>query len=218
LFTGIIEDLGIIKRVKRLPQGARLAIATSLPLARIRIGDSIAVNGCCLTVVAKGRGNLAMDVSAESLRRTVLGELEPGARVNLERCLTLGKLIGGHLVAGHVDGVGRIVAIKPEGDSRLYTFEVGASEARYLVEKGSVTIDGISLTVFGIRGRRFNCALIPHTLRVTTLGFKQAGDRVNVESDMLMKYVERIVTMRPANGRAKTPRAATLEFPQGGQS
>ncbi|MGH7985226.1 MAG: riboflavin synthase [Candidatus Binataceae bacterium] len=196
MFTGIIEDLGTIESVKRSSSGATLTIATALPLARISIGDSIAVSGCCLTVIAKSRGTIAMDVSAESLRRTALGALEAGGRVNLERCVTLGKLIGGHLVAGHVDGTGRIVAIKPEGDSRLYTFECGSKEARYLVEKGSVTLDGISLTVFGIRGRRFTCALIPHTLRVTTLGFKRPGDKVNVESDMLMKYVERIVGAR----------------------
>ncbi|MGH7932881.1 MAG: riboflavin synthase, partial [Candidatus Binataceae bacterium] len=128
--------------------------------------------------------------------------------VNLERCLTLGKLIGGHLVSGHVDGVGRIVSIKPEGDSRLYVFEVGAREARYLIEKGSVTIDGISLTVFGIHGHRFSCALIPHTLKVTTLGIKGPGAVVNVESDLLVKYVERVVGGRTTNGRRAKPAKA----------
>ena len=148
-----------------------------------------------------------MDISAESLRRTTLGELEPGDRVNLERCLTLDKLIGGHLVSGHVDGVGRLVTIKPEGDSRLYTFEVPAAQARYLIEKGSVAIDGISLTVFAIRGRRFSVALIPHTLKLTTLGFKRPGATVNVESDMLVKYVERMLGAVPgaraSNGRKR---------------
>jgi len=134
-----------------------------------------------------------MDVSAETLRRTILGELQPGDRVNLERCLTLNKLLGGHLVSGHVDGIGRIVSIKPEGDSRLYTFEVGANESRYLIEKGSIALDGVSLTVFGIRGGRFKVALIPHTLKMTTLGYKQVGSSLNVESDMLVKYVERIL-------------------------
>jgi len=141
----------------------------------------------------KARGTISMDVSEETLRRTGLGDLQAGDRVNLERCLTLDKLIGGHLVSGHVDGVGRIVAIEPEGDSRLYTFEIPAAQAHYLVEKGSVTIDGISLTVFNIRGRRFTVALIPHTLKMTTLGFKGVDDRVNVESDMMVKYVERII-------------------------
>jgi riboflavin synthase len=178
-----------------------LAIRTALPLARVTIGESIAVSGCCLTVTRKSRATVAMDVSAETLRRTILGTLQPGDRVNLERCLTLDKLLGGHLVSGHVDGVGRIVSIEPEGDSRLYTFEVGANEARYLVEKGSVAIDGISLTVFGIRARRFKVALIPHTLKMTTLGHKGPGSPVNVESDMLVKYVDRIIGGRLGNGR-----------------
>jgi riboflavin synthase len=205
LFTGIIEDLGAVASIKHVDGGVVIAIRTRLPLARITIGESIAVNGCCLTVTRKARGTFSADVSAESLRRTVLGDLQPGDRINLERCLTLEKLLGGHMVSGHVDGVGRIAAIEPEGDSRLYTFEVGALLARYLIEKGSVAIDGISLTVFDIRSRgsagrakgagaafTFKVALIPHTLAVTTLGFKRPGDRVNVESDLLVKYVERV--------------------------
>lgn len=193
MFTGIIEDLGTITAIKRSSQGAVVTIRTALPMARIKLGDSIAVNGACLTVTVKARGAISMDVSEETLRRTGLGDLQTGDRVNLERCLTLDKLIGGHLVSGHVDGVGRIVAIEPEGDSRLYTFEIPAPQAHYLVEKGSITLDGISLTVFKIRGRRFTAALIPHTLKMTTLGFKRVGDHVNVESDMLVKYVERII-------------------------
>ncbi len=196
MYTGIIEDLGTVESVTGTDEGAVLVVRTALPTARMKIGDSISVNGACLTVVARNRGTIRMDVSAETLRRTVLGELKPGDPVNLERCLTLGKLINGHLVAGHVDGVGRIVSIKPEGDSRLFTFEVGSAEARYLVEKGSVAIDGVSLTVFSIRKRRFTCALIPHTLKVTTLGYKKPGDKVNVESDMLVKYVERVLGER----------------------
>jgi riboflavin synthase len=207
VFTGIIEDLGIVAAIKHSPAGAVLTIRTSLPLGRVTLGESIAINGACMTVTGKGRGTFAMDISAESLRRTTLGKLQPGDRVNLERCLTLDKLIGGHLVSGHVDGVGRLVSIKPEGDSRLYTFDVPAAQARYLVEKGSVAIDGISLTVFGIRGRRFSVALIPHTLKLTTLGFKRAGDAVNIESDMMVKYVERILgaipTIAAPNGRKR---------------
>jgi riboflavin synthase len=191
LFTGIIEDLGMVEGIKRTDKGAVVSLGTALPLSRISIGDSIAVNGACLTVVKKRRGKragtIAMDVSAETLRRTTLGALVAGDRVNLERCLTLDKLLGGHLVSGHVDGAGKIVSITPEGDSKLYTFEVAATQARYLVEKGSVAIDGVSLTVFAIAGRRFSVALIPHTL--------------NVESDMLVKYVERILAGR-SNGDA----------------
>jgi riboflavin synthase len=153
-----------------------------------------------------------MDVSEETLRSTILGSLKPGDHVNLERCLTLDKLLGGHIVSGHVDGIGRVVSIESEGDSRLYTFEIGANEVRYLVEKGSVAIDGISLTVFAIRGRRFKVALIPHTLKMTTLGNKAPGAPINVESDMLVKYVERVVDGRLGNGR----RTGTKRKPNAG--
>jgi riboflavin synthase len=196
LFTGIIEDLGTIESRRGSEQGAVVTIRTALPMSRFKIGDSIAVNGACLTVIKKGRGTIAMDVSAETLRRTTLGGLAAGDPVNLERCLTLDKLVGGHLVSGHVDSVGRLVAIEPEGDSRLFTFEIAVEQARYLIEKGSVAIDGVSLTVFGIDGRRFRCALIPHTLRMTTLGLRQPGAPVNIESDMIAKYVERILGER----------------------
>jgi riboflavin synthase len=202
MFSGIIEDLGKVADLARSAAGAVVTLRTGLPMAKIKIGDSIAVNGACLTVIAKGRATVRMDVSAETLRRTSLGALKAGDRVNLERCLTLNTLLNGHLVAGHVDRVGRVISIKPEGDSKLYTFEVAAPEARYLVEKGSVAIDGISLTVFSIRGRRFSCALIPHTLKVTTLGFRGAGDQVNVESDLMAKYVERILRGRGAMAAA----------------
>jgi riboflavin synthase len=206
LFTGIIEDLGTVEEVKRTDKGAVLSFGTSLPVARIVIGESIAVNGACLTVVRKRagarRGTIAMEVSAETLRRTTLGGLKAGERVNLERCLTLDKLIGGHLVSGHVDGVGKIVSISPEGESKLYTFEVAPEQARYLVEKGSVAIDGVSLTVFGINKGRFSVALIPHTLRMTTLGLKGPGHLVNIESDMLVKYVDRMLA-GDGNGAAK---------------
>jgi len=210
LFTGIIEDLGTVESIKRTDKGALMSFGTALPLSRISIGDSIAVNGACLTVVRKRRGAIAMDVSAETLRRTTLGTLAAGDRVNLERCLTLDKLLGGHLVSGHVDGVGKIVAIAPEGDSKLYTFEVPPAQARYLVEKGSVAIDGVSLTVFAITGRRFSVALIPHTLKLTTLGRKGPGAAVNVESDMLVKYVERILSGRSNGAAHKAARQPAL--------
>jgi riboflavin synthase len=203
MFSGIIEDLGTLKSLKPTQKGALIAVSTALPTARIKIGDSIAVNGACLTVISKSRGAVSMEVSAETLRRTALGELKPGDPLNLERSLTLDTLLNGHLVSGHVDGLGKVVSIKPEGDSRLFTFEVQPSEARYLVEKGSVAVDGISLTVFGLRGRRFSCALIPHTLKVTTLGRKQPGSPVNIESDLLAKYIERFVTQRNGGRSAR---------------
>src|ERR1700722_14393849 len=198
MFTGIVEDLGTVESLKPIDQGAVITIVTSMPTSEINIGDSITVNGACLTVVAKSAGRFAMDVSAETLRCSVLGQLKPGARVNLERCLTLDKLLGGHLVSGHVDGVGRIVSIRPEGDSNLFTFEVAPAQTRYLVEKGSVAIDGISLTIFSIKENSFSVEVIPHTLRSTTLGFKQPGDSVNIENDMLVKYVEKILAVRAA--------------------
>jgi riboflavin synthase len=205
VFSGIIEDLGTVKSLKPTDKGAVITISTHLPAAQIRIGDSIACNGACLTVVAKARGTISMDVSAETLRKTALGQLRPADPINLERSLSLSTLLNGHLVSGHVDGVGKVVAIKPEGDSRLFTFEVAPEQAHYLVEKGSVAVDGISLTVFGVRGRRFNCALIPHTLKVTTLGTRKPGDAVNIESDLLAKYVEKFVSERNGGPARKAP-------------
>jgi riboflavin synthase len=204
VFSGIIEDLGTVKSLKPTDKGALITVGTHLSAARIKIGDSIACSGACLTVVAKGRGTLSMDVSAETLRRTALGALKPADPINLERSLTLGTLLNGHLVSGHVDGVGKIVSIEPEGDSRLFTFEVEPEQARYLVEKGSVAVDGISLTVFGVKGTRFTCALIPHTLKMTTLGSKRPGDAVNIESDLLAKYIERFVTQGNGGQAGKT--------------
>jgi riboflavin synthase len=194
LFTGIIEDLGQVESIGGSLASAAITIRTGLPVSRIAIGESIAVNGACLTVTVKNGGTISMDVSAETMRRTNLGELKPGDPVNLERCLTLEKLVGGHLVSGHVDNVGRVLSIVSEGDSRLFTFETAPAQMRYLVEKGSVTVDGVSLTVFGIEGIRFRCALIPHTLKHTTLGYKQPGAAVNLESDLLAKYVERMLS------------------------
>jgi riboflavin synthase len=147
-------------------------------------------------VTAKRGRTLSMELSAETLRRTVLGELGPGARVNLERALTPTSLLNGHLVSGHVDGIARIVALEQEGDSRLMTFEAPASLSRYLVEKGSAAIDGVSLTVFAVEGARFRCALIPYTMKLTTLGLKSVGAAVNIEADLLGKYVERLLASR----------------------
>lgn len=196
MFTGIIEDLGTVESLKPTGQGAVISVHTSLPISEINIGDSIALNGACLTVISKSPGRFAMDISAETLRCTGLGDLKPSGRVNLERCLTLGKLLGGHLVSGHVDGIGRVVSIKPEGDSKLFSFEVAPAQARYLVEKGSVAVDGVSLTIFSVGECNFSAEIIPHTLRSTTLGFKQPGDAVNIENDMLVKYVEKILAAR----------------------
>jgi len=193
MFSGIVETIGTLTRIDHTSEGGRLTLATSLPLAEVSLGESICINGTCLTVTVVGESELSFDVSAESLRRTNLGDLRPGDQVNVERSLRLQDRLSGHLVFGHVDGVGHVKAIQPEGDSFLYTFEIPRELGRYLVEKGSVAVDGISLTVFHCRPTEFTCAIIPHTYQVTTLHRKQPGDRVNIESDMQGKYIEQFV-------------------------
>lgn len=191
MFTGIVQSLGRVGAIERDKAGRRLAIETKLP--KLTIGESIAVNGACMTVAAKGRGRVLIDVSAESMRRTTLGKLRVGSRVNLERALRLADRLGGHLVQGHVDGIGHLVSIEAESNGWIYTFEAPAAVARYLVEKGSVAVDGISLTVAALRNRRFTVAVIPHTARCTTLGKRKCGDWVNLEADVLAKYVEKLL-------------------------
>jgi riboflavin synthase len=199
MFTGIVQTLGRVRRIEPVRGGARIEIACGL--RGLAIGESIAMSGACMTVVAKGRGRFAVDVSPESLRRTALGSLRRGAPVNLERALTLSDRLGGHLVQGHVDAVGKVVVIAPEANAWIYTFEAPAGVARYLVPKGSVAVDGVSLTVARLRGRRFDVAVIPHTARRTTLGERKPGDPVNLEADVLAKYVEKLLAGRLAAGR-----------------
>ncbi len=194
MFSGIVETTATITEVAQTEGGARLTLRISLPGADIALGESICTNGTCLTVTAIEDDRLGFDVSAESLRRTNLGDLQPGDRVNLERSLRLEDRLSGHLVFGHVDGVGRVESIQPEGDSFLYTFSIPPELSRYLVEKGSVAVDGISLTVFACQPAAFTCAIIPHTHEITTLHRRHVGDRVNIETDMQGKYVEKFVT------------------------
>ena len=193
MFSGIIETTGTITKIDPLTEGVRLRLQTNLPTQEISLGESICTNGACLTVTAIEADQLSFDVSAESLRRTTLGELQVGDRVNLERSLRLEDRLSGHLVWGHVDGVGQVTSVQPEGDSFLYTFALPAELSRYLVEKGSVAVDGISLTVFDCRPTTFTCAIIPHTHTVTTLHQRKPGDRVNIEGDMQGKYIEKFV-------------------------
>jgi len=193
MFSGIIETIGTITTIDHTAAGAQLTLTTRMPLAEVSLGESICINGTCLTVTAINDTALSFDVSAESLRRTNLGDLQPGDAVNLERSLRLNDRLSGHLVFGHVDGVGQVQAIQPEGDSFLYTFEISPDLGRYLVEKGSVAVDGISLTVFHCQPTAFTCAIIPHTYQVTTLHRKKPGDRVNIENDMQGKYIEQFV-------------------------
>jgi len=201
VFTGIIEELGSVRAIDRREGGARLEIAASTALADARPGDSIAVNGCCLTVVDRGDGWWAADVVIETLERTALGSLERDDPVNLERPLRLSDHLGGHLVQGHVDAVGRVAARTPLADgSTRFTFSAPPDALRYVVEKGSVAVDGISLTVAALGDDSFDVAVIPHTLAVTTLGHKNRGAAVNLEADLIAKYVERLLVPTSREG------------------
>jgi len=193
MFTGIVQNRGIVKDVARRGEDALLAISTSMGLNDVRVGDSIAVSGACLTVVAVAKDSFSADVSAETLAKTTLKELKAGDKVNLEKALTLNTPLGGHFVLGHVDCVGNIRERKERSNSIIFGVEVGEEVGRYIVQKGSIALDGISLTVNQYEKNRFYVNIIPHTARETTLGFKKVGDRVNVETDILGKYVERFV-------------------------
>lgn len=191
MFTGIIEELGIIKSIRSQSGGMRLSIAGKVVLDGMKIGDSISVNGACLTAVEISNSIFSADVSRETLDKSNLGKLRIGDKVNLERPMNLSDRLGGHLVAGHVDAVGVIRGILKKGDISIFTFETPPEVMRYLVYKGSVAIDGISLTVNEIQGNRFTVTIIPHTAQMTTLGFKKIGDPVNLEADLIGKYVEK---------------------------
>jgi riboflavin synthase len=194
MFTGIIEELGTVRAVIPNADGARVEIDAKTVLEDATLGASIAVNGCCLTVVDIGDGWWAADAVVETLRRTTLGELAAGDAVNLERPLRLADRLGGHLVQGHVDGTGTVRArdVQSDGSTRV-RFDAPDDVMRYAVHKGSITVDGISLTVAAMRHDGFSVAIIPHTLAVTTLGTRAVGEHVNLECDVLAKYVERLL-------------------------
>ncbi|WP_119391571.1 riboflavin synthase [Taklimakanibacter lacteus] len=200
MFTGIVTDIGEVIAVEKRGD-TRLTIATAYDPDGIAIGASIACSGCCLTAVETGRlqdgrGFFAVDASAETLARTTLGGWKVGTRINLERPLKMGDELGGHVVSGHVDDVGEIVAVEPEGDSLRFRFRVSSEISRLIAPKGSVALDGTSLTVNEVEGREFGVNIIPHTQAVTTWGKAKSGDRVNVEIDMLARYVARLAETR----------------------
>jgi riboflavin synthase len=202
MFTGIVEELGAVQTVEHHDGGARIEIAAGLVLEDAALGSSIAVNGCCLTVVEQGDGWWAADAQAETLDRTTVGGLAAGDPVNLERPVRLSDRLGGHIVQGHVDGVGTVVARTPEPDgSTRLTIRLPDGLDRYVVEKGSITVDGVSLTVTEVTPSGFGVALVPHTLAVTTLGVRTPGDTVNLEVDVLAKYVERLLTPDDTSSR-----------------
>ena len=194
MFTGIVEEQGRVRRIEPREGGARLEFDARTVLEDAEIGDSIAVNGCCVTVVERGEGWWAADAVIETLERTALGSLAVGDPVNFERPMRLADRLGGHLVQGHVDAVGRVEArdVLPDGSTRLRC-SVPSDLLRYVVEKGSITVDGVSLTVAGAEADGFTVAVIPHTLAVTTLGVKEPGEPVNLEVDVVAKYVERLL-------------------------
>ena len=191
MFTGIVTDIGRVRSVRQTARDRRYEIETAFDTAGIDLGASISHAGCCLTVTEKGPGWFAVEVSGETLSRTTLGEWAEGDRVNLERAARLGDEMGGHVVSGHVDGLGRVVAIEPEGGSHRVHIEAPAPLHRYIAPKGSITVDGVSLTVNAVEGQRFEVNIIPHTWEATTLGSLNPGDAVNLEIDMLARYLAR---------------------------
>jgi riboflavin synthase len=193
MFTGIIEELGRIVKVERGTASATLRVSGAVVTSDAALGDSIAVNGVCLTVTALSGDEFDADVMQETLRRSSLGALHPGSPVNLERPLTLTSRLGGHLVQGHVDATASLLRRTPGEHWEVVRFELPPSVSRYVVEKGSITVDGVSLTVADVGGDWFDVSLIPTTLELTTLGSKQPGDLVNLEVDVIAKYVERML-------------------------
>lgn len=191
MFTGLIETLGTVSDLQPEPPGVRLSISAGIVAEGACVGDSIAINGCCLTVVAVDGASLAFQAGAETLSRTNLGRLQPGSRVNLERSLKLGDRLGGHFVTGHIDGLGTLAERHDDGDWSTCWFQVPEELMRQVAPKGSIAVDGVSLTVVDVAQNRFSVALIPHTLAATTLGRLKTGETVNLETDVLAKYVER---------------------------
>lgn len=197
MFTGIVMALGTVQSLTRKGEEAVICLDTDLSLEDVRIGDSIAVNGACLTMTNRDRRGFSADISAETLARTNLRLLKPGDRVNLEKALRLSDVLGGHLVLGHVDGMGTIrEKTRRGGGSLVFAIAMDASLGRYVVEKGSIAVDGISLTVNRCAGETFYVNMVPHTARATTLGSRDVGDVVNLETDILAKYVEKCLDAR----------------------
>jgi riboflavin synthase len=198
VFTGIIEHLGTVEFVKLQADGGRMTIHAPTVASHLAVSNSVAVNGCCLTVVSLEGERFSADLSVETIEKTSIGEWKPGARVNLEQPMTAGKEFGGHFVLGHIDTTGRVARLDPQGENWWYAVEVPESLAKYIVAKGSIAIDGISLTVAAWNGRVAETAIIPFTYEHTNIRGKKIGDAVNLEGDILGKYVERYMEARSA--------------------
>ena len=196
MFSGIIQSLGTVEKIIRSDEKAEMVIRTESDFKDFELGESIAVNGVCLTVRDSGEHFFVVDLSTETLNRTGFKEIKERAKVNLERSLTPSQKISGHFVSGHVDQMGKVVEIEHKSGEILFRFEHPAELGPYIIEKGSIAIDGISLTVVDAEAERFSVALIPHTLEVTSLGLRAVGDAVNIETDILAKYVQRLMGLR----------------------
>jgi riboflavin synthase len=194
MFTGLVEDVGTVVRADRRSDALVIAVRPSeMPLAELKLGESVSHDGVCLTVTDVGRDSYTVLAGAETLARSTLGEVRIGATLNLERALRAGDRLGGHMVAGHVDGIGEITARRDGGANVVYVIRAPRALLRYVVEKGSIAIDGVSLTVNGVGDESFDVAIIPHTLAATTIGDKHPGRRVNLEVDVIGKYVEKLL-------------------------
>jgi riboflavin synthase len=196
MFTGIVEEIGAVTSFDKALAGTRLTILASTVMDDLKIGDSVSVNGTCLTIVTKHEKEFAVELSPETLSVTTLGGLAAGVPVNLERATRLNERIGGHLVAGHVDGVGTIRSRQHEANGVVFAVEAQKDMLRYCVTKGSIAVDGVSLTINEVTDKYFSVCIIPHTAKVTTLGLKQVGDTVNLEADLIGKFVERLLQDR----------------------
>ena len=193
MFTGLIEEIGEIKSIEKGAKSGKITIKAEKVLHGVKLGDSISTNGVCLTVTEFNKGSFSVDVMAETIRNSNLGKLKPGSHVNLERALRLGDRLGGHIVSGHIDGTGTIVELLKEENATWVSVETTRNILKYIVHKGSITIDGISLTVAYVDEKIFKVSIIPHTKGETTLVLKKIGDEVNLENDMMAKYVEKIL-------------------------
>lgn len=202
MFTGIIEEIGVLKEVRKGARSSVLNIQGSVIFDDLRIGDSVAVNGVCLTAASLFSNTFQADVMHETLDRSSLGDLRPGAPVNLERAVSAGGRFGGHIVSGHIDGVGTVKSIQKDDNAIWYTIAAENSILRYIVEKGSIAVDGISLTVAAVTSSDFSLSAIPHTVKSTILSYKKAGDTVNLENDLVGKYIEKLIYSTPERNRA----------------
>lgn len=214
MFTGIVEELGTIYSIKRGASSAAIEISADLIFGDLKIGDSVAVNGICLTATSVNlkKKTWTADVMHETLNRSSLGLLNSGDKVNLERAMAANGRFGGHIVSGHIDGTGHIISMKPDDNAVLISISAAPEILRLIVEKGSITIDGISLTVTEVTETHFSVSIIPHTMKETVLGFKKPGDKVNLENDVIGKYVERLLGAPKATTTQKKSSGLTLEF------